>query len=134
MKTKQIWNQLVRFTFSGGAGVIAGYITLYALTEFAGLWYIFSSIFGNIVNGGINFFLEKFWTFKDSDKKHIYKQAGFYTVLRIAIFGADVGMLYMLVEYGHIHYLIAQIIVTIILSLVSFLICRKIFQNTSQVC
>lgn len=134
MKAKEIWIQLLRFGFSGGAGVVAGYITLFLLTEFAGLWYIFSSIIANIINGGINFFLEKFWTFKNNDKRHIYKQAGFYTVLRLALFGADVGMLYMLVEYGHIHYLIAQIFVTIILSLISFLVCRKIFFNKIETC
>lgn len=129
MFDKKLWNQLVRFGFSGGAGVVAGYITLYVLTEFAGLWYIFSAIFAGVVNGGINFFLEKFWTFKNNDKKAIYKQAGLYTVLRLALFGADVGLLYVLVEYVRMHYLVAQILITIILSLISFIVCRIIFKN-----
>lgn len=127
MKVNKIYTQLIRFGFSGGAGVLAGYISLFVLTEFVGLWYILSSVVAGIVNGLINFFLEKYWTFKNRDKGAIYKQAGFYAMTRLALFGADVGLLYLLVEYAHIHYLIAQIAITIILSLISFLACRKIF-------
>jgi len=126
-KHKEIGAQLIRFCFSGGAGVVAGYVTLYALTEFAGLWYLFSSIAAGLVNGGINFFLEKFWTFKNKDTGVIYRQAGLYTLVRLALFGADVGLLYLLVEYAHIYYLVAQVGITIILSLASFVLCRKIF-------
>lgn len=126
-KYKELCTQLVRFGFSGGAGVIAGYVTLYTLTEFAGVWYLFSAIVAGIVNGGINFFLEKYWTFKNKDASGIYKQAGQYAAARLVLFGADVGLMYVLVEYAHMHYLVAQIFLTIVLSLVSFVICRKIF-------
>jgi|SRR3989338_7509906 len=127
LKTKEFYMQMLRFGFSGGAGVIAGFITLYVLTEFFSVWYIFSAIVAGIVNGGINFFLEKYWTFKNNDKDTIYKQAGFYTVLRLALFGSDVGLLYVFVEYLHINYLVSSIIIGIFLSLISFLCCRVIF-------
>jgi dolichol-phosphate mannosyltransferase len=127
MKNKKTLFQLIRFGFSGGAGVIAGYITLYTLTEFAGVWYLFSSVAAGIVNGGINFFLEKFWTFQNKDKEHIYTQAKWYTILRISLFASDVGLMYIFVEYFHIYYLFAQIFITIILSIISFIVCRKIF-------
>lgn len=130
---KKIGVQFVRFGLSGGVGVLLGYVTLYLLTEFAGLWYIFSSIVANILNGGVNFFLEKFWTFRNKDTSHIYAQVGLYTALRLSLFGADVGLLYLLVEYGHMHYLIAQIFVTVVLSIVSFIVCRKIFLDKEGV-
>ena len=132
IKHKEIGAQFLRFCFSGGAGVVAGYIIWYALTE-AGLWYIFSSIVANIVNGAINFFLEKFWTFKSNDKHTIYKQAGWYTLVRLGLFGADVGLLYLLVEFAHVYYLFAQIGITIILSLVGFSVCKKIFVSSNAV-
>ena len=75
----------------------------------------------------INFFLEKFWTFRNKDENALYKQAGLYTLVRLVLFAADVGLLYLLVKYAHIYYLVAQIGITIILSLVSFVLCRKIF-------
>ncbi len=128
MKLKELFSQGWRFCISGGAGVIAGYITLFTLTEFAGLWYIFSAIIASIVNGGINFFLEKFWTFKNKDTKSIYKQAGWYASVRILLFFLDIGLLYILVEYFGLHYLIAQIIITVLLSIVSFICCRIIFR------
>jgi dolichol-phosphate mannosyltransferase len=128
----ELIGQLLRFGLSGGAGVIAGYATLYVLTEYAGMWYIFSSLIAGVLNGGINFFLEKYWTFKNKNPKTIYKQAGWYALTRITLFAADIGLLYTLVEFAHIYYLVAQIGITIVLSLVSFIVCRHIFSSNKS--
>lgn len=128
METKKLASQFLRFCISGGTGVAAGFFTLYALTEWAGVWYIFSATIAAIVNGVINFFLEKYWTFKNKNAGAIYRQGAFYAVLRISLSGADVGLMYVFVEFLHIYYLTAQIIITILLSIVSFIVCRIIFK------
>ena len=128
---KQNLLQITRFLVGGGAGVLVYYITLYALTEFAGLWYVASSVIGSVLNTAVNFVLQKFWTFRNKDKRAAPRQMVLYLILSIGIFSANTGLLFVLVEYAHFPYLLAQLILTALLSIVSFVATKGIFANRS---
>ena len=117
----------VKFLCGGGVGVLTYYLTLYTLTEYAKVWYIFSSVAAFAANQSINFVIQKFWTFENRDKNSTPRQFSLYFATAIGMLLANTGFLYLLVEYAHLDYLVAQLILTIVLTFVSFKITREIF-------
>jgi putative flippase GtrA len=57
---------------------------------------------------GVSFVLQKFWTFKDTEKEQVHRQALIYTCVSIVNTLLNVGIVYLLVEYAGIHYLLGQ--------------------------
>ena len=122
-------SQAWKFGVGGGVGVLSGYATLYILTEFFGVWYPVSAVFALTLNYVLNFILHKFWAFENDDLKRIRRQAIKFVVMCISFLCANSLLLYVLVEYAHLRYLIAQIILTAIISFISYFITRKIFAH-----
>ena len=121
--------EFVRFSILGGIGVSVGYLILYTLTELK-VWYLLSSIVAYILNVLVSFLIHKFRTFKKGkDTEVTIKQVVLYFIVAILFFGTNTGLLYVLVEYFYIHYLIAQIILTIILSVPNYLGTEKVFKS-----
>jgi dolichol-phosphate mannosyltransferase len=56
-------HQLLRFLLAGGVGLLLYYGLLYTLTEWAGVWYLFSAIIGFVACYSVNFTLHRKWTF-----------------------------------------------------------------------
>ena len=67
----------------------------------------------------------KFWTFKTTSGD-VYKQASLYSGMEVSILVANTVLLYALVKYIGLHYLLAQIILTIVLTIMSFIVTRRI--------
>lgn len=105
------------------------YIGLYTLTEFAHVWYVLSAIIAFVLNFLVNFTLMKLWTFRGKGSKEIKRQLVTYFIMAIGFLVANTTLLYVLVEYAHIQYLVAQGVLTVFLSIASFFITRKIFTN-----
>ena len=126
---KQRFSQILRFLVGGGVGVFAYYLTLYTLTEFAGVWYVISAIVAFVLNYAINFALQKFWTFKNKDTKNVSRQLTLYFGIALGFLLTNTALLYVFVEYVHLGYLVAQLILTFLLTIASFVITRKIFAN-----
>lgn len=53
----------------GAEGALVQLAITYALTEFLGMWYIYSVTFGIIVAFTHNYFLNYYWAFRDVIKK-----------------------------------------------------------------
>ena len=121
----QIW-QVIRFGLVGVVSVSLYYGILYGLTEFLHIWYLLSAIIGYVVTNTSNFILHKFWTFKNKDKQKIKKQMFQYLILCIVFFVANTVCLYVLVDVIHIYYLYAQIGLTIVLSICSYFLTKRI--------
>jgi putative flippase GtrA len=59
------WVQMLKWACIGLLGAFVNLFITVALTEFAGIWYIFSSTIATILVIWLNFFLNKKWTFGD---------------------------------------------------------------------
>lgn len=123
-----LW-QIIRFGLVGILAVGLYYGILYALTEFLHVWYLLSAIIAYVFNISSNFILHKYWTFKNKDKQKVRKQILWYFVLCISFFIINTVSLYILVEIIHLYYLHAQIILTVILSITSYFLTKRIFAN-----
>ncbi len=127
-KTSRL-GQVVRFCFAGAAGVIAYYAALYSLTEYLDVWYVLSAVIGFILNTGLNFTLQKFWTFQNKETHMVGRQLVLYVGMTVSFMVGNTVFLYLMVEYLHMWYIGAQVILTVIISVLSFIISGRIFKN-----
>jgi putative flippase GtrA len=118
-----------RFLISGAVVIAAYYAPYYVLTKFFGVWYLVSSVVGSVISSLVNFVLQKLWTFENRSVANMHLQVIAFTFVSIAYTVANGGMLYLLVDKLHWHYLVAQIIVSSILGFVSYFISDWIFRD-----
>jgi len=130
MRTKMSrLRRVVRFCVAGAAGVIGYYIALYSLTEYFGVWYVASAVIGFILNTGLNFTLQKFWTFQNKETHMVGRQLVQYVAMFVSFLVGNTVFLYLMVEYLHMWYIGAQMILTMVISILSFIISGKIFSK-----
>ncbi|OJI06764.1 hypothetical protein BK004_02215 [bacterium CG10_46_32] len=121
--------QVARFCVAGAAGVIAYYAALYGLTEYLGVWYVISAVIGFVLNTGLNFTLQKFWTFQNKETHLVGRQLALYAAMTVFFLVGNTVFLYLMVEYLHMWYIGAQVILTAVISVLSFIISGRIFRN-----
>ena len=119
--------KILRFLIAGGIGAGVNVGVLYLLTGVLGVWYIASAVVAFIVSYGLSFVLQKFWTFQDASRERMHVQAGWYIAIALLNLGLNTGILYLFVHYGHIEYLIAQLITSLVIAGESFWAYRAVF-------
>jgi len=123
--------KIFRFLISGGIVITAYYIPYYLLTEFCGVWYLTSSIIASVICSVVNFILQKLWTFENKSMANVHLQAITFALVSLGYTVANGGMLYLLAGKLHLHYLLAQVIVSSIIGIVSYFISDWIFRETA---
>ncbi len=118
---------LFRFYVAGGATVLL-YFTLFFLFTEAGLWYMVSALLAWVVYYPVNFYLQKFWAFRNIDTSDSKSQLMRHITLTLVNIALNSIALYVLVDYFGVWYILAQGMITSVLSIFSFLIMRRIFQ------
>lgn len=121
--------QLLRYAIVGGLAIGIYHIILYGLTEYFKVPYLISATAATIISFLINFILHKFWTFNNYDIQAVPKQLSWYTLMKITLAVTNIILLYCLVDYLKLYYLIASGIVTVFISVVSFILTHKIFHK-----
>jgi dolichol-phosphate mannosyltransferase len=116
-----------KYYLVGASGVLVNLGILYALKEYAGLWYLLSSAIAIYVSMTTNFVLNKVWTFNDT----MVKQSTLFMYVKfigISIIGMliQLGFNYVFVDMMHLYYLLAAFISIVIASGVNFVLNRKI--------
>lgn len=107
------WLKILRFGFVGLSGIFVNTGLLYALTEIAGLYYLFSAaiaIEASIVN---NFVWNDIWTFKSArDLRFGRRISRFGSFQAVSIGGLviNMGILYLLAEVAGVYYLVANLV------------------------
>jgi len=95
--------------------IIAGFCSLvdlgilYALTDLAGLFYLFSATFGFIAAQSLNYYLNRTFNFKSKSKK-IGKQLTMFIAVNTLGLGISLAILAFLVEVLGLWYILARII------------------------
>ena len=123
--------QIIKFIISGGTAFSVDLLLLFFLTDILKIWYIYSASMAFIVAFFISFYLQKLWTFRDSNKK-VYKQMLIFFFSGTANVMVNAGGMYVIVDKLGIKYLFAQMIMTALLSTCSFLIYRFIVFKKHQ--
>jgi len=119
----------MQYCLAGASGVIIYYAALYGLTEYFGVWYVVSAVVGFILNTGLSFVLQKFWTFQNKTKHKVGYQLVQYIIMKTLFLVANTAFLYLMVEYLRLWYMAAQVMLTVALTVVGFIVSNKIFRN-----
>ena len=119
--------RIARFLIAGAVTVVVNLVALYAFTEYAHVWYLASSVVAFCISYGVNFTLQKFWTFKNTSCQAILYQLPLHLSLALFNLALNTIILYVLVEWAHVWYMLAQVVAAIIIALDSFLLSKKIF-------
>ena len=104
-------------------------VLLYIFTDIFKIWYLFSSILAFCVAFFVSFFLQKYWTFRDRDQEKIYRQMGLYLAVALTNLGLNTLLMYLSVDLFKIWYLLAQVFVTAVIAVESFLIYKFFIFN-----
>jgi len=123
---------MLRFSTAGAATVSLYYLLLAFLTEVLGFWYLTSSIAAFLIGYATNFTLQKLWTFKERSTHALSRQVTLHLALQFGNLVLNTTLLYLLVEYGQLWYITAQLILTVALSIESYFVSRWIFASVSR--
>ncbi len=111
--TVKLWGQrhkLARYLISGLSATAVNFLFLYLFTEKVGFHYLVSVVLAFVMALGVSFILQKFWTFKDTNKEGVHRQAVIYASVAVVNTLLNVLFVYLLVEHAHLHYLVGQFI------------------------
>lgn len=120
------YQEILRFYASGLIAGAIGFIVLYFLKEYIGLWYLFASMLTDIVIYTTGFLLKKFWVFRKKDPKTFIREIILFILMSGIFFLLDASLMYFFVSFIKLHYLIAKGINACILSVISYLVNRSI--------
>ena len=120
-------DRIARFLIAGVVAVFVNLLSLYLLTRYAHIWYLVSSMIAFSTSYVVSFVLQKFWTFKNKEVGAIAYQLPLHLLLALFNLVLNTILIFALVEWGHVWYMFAQALATIIISLDSFILSKKIF-------
>ena len=118
--------QTVKYFLVGGIGVGVNLGLLYILTDFLGIWYILSQGIAIAISITNNFFLHRYWTFKNEiiEPKTLERYVKFFIV---SVIGMTIQLVltFGLVENYGLYYLSAAVLSIIVASAFNYLVNRK---------
>ncbi len=114
----------LRYLIAGGTGAAVNFSILYALTEYAHIWYLLSATVAYVFAFVVSFILQKFWTFQNMQLEHISVQMALHITLSLSNIVAGVVLLFVFVEYVGIWYMFGQFISAALLACANYFIYR----------
>ena len=63
----KLFKQFVKFCIVGGTSAAFNFLIYYSVTEWLGVWYVYSSIVAFLISAVFNFLADKNWTFRNTD-------------------------------------------------------------------
>ena len=112
--------EIAKYILVGGVATVVDLSTNYILNFY--IWYLYASIFAFFLTFSTSFILQKFWTFREQRLSRIPAQLSISLSFALVILMLNTTLMYVLVSYGHIHYLYARIVVLGILALLSYIV------------
>ncbi len=122
--TRERLLELVRFCMVGGVSLALDYAILYALTEWAGVWYLYSSAISFSVTVVFNYWLCVVYVFKGAAKQTWRRAIIFFATGAVGLVLNQLCM-WLFVSVAGLHYLIAKLGATVIVTIWNYLTKRK---------
>lgn len=123
MNRERFW-EFFRFCMVGGVSLLMDYAILFALTEWAGIYYLYSSAISFSVTVIFNYWLCVAYVFKGA-KKQTTRQAIIFFSTGVVGLGLNQLCMWFFVDVAGLHYLIAKLGATVIVTAWNYLTKRK---------
>ena len=125
--------QIVRFLVAGTSIAVLDLVILTILTEVFGWWYLLSSVVAYVISLVTNFFLQKHWTFGDSQFAGLQRKIGLFVLNALLNLFLNSVLMYTLVDILSVWYILAQALVMAGLAIMNFMVYRLIiFKSPAQ--
>lgn len=137
---KRMWKiRIFNFMFVGSCGFLLNLCIYYPLTVLIHnkitflnqIFYLPALLITAPITIAFNYWMNKKWTFKDSTTKSL--SLGRYELMGLSTMIFDLFIIFVLVQYGHIFYLVAMVLATIIMFLMRYFIANKWIWKTEKV-
>ena len=123
MGRERFW-ELFRFCIVGGISLLVDYAVLYILVEFAGVHYLYSSASSFVVSVIFNYWLCVKYVFKVA-KKQTTRQATLFIGSSVVGLGLNQLCMWIFVDIFNLHYLIAKLGATVVVTAWNYVMKRK---------
>ena len=120
--------EFVRFCFVGGLSLLVDYAVLFSLTEWAGMYYLYSSAISFGVSVVFNYWLCVRYVFKGA-KKQTPRQAIIFFSTGVVGLGLNQLCMWFFVDVAGLHYLIAKLGATVIVTAWNYVTKRKVVNS-----
>ncbi|MEA2095916.1 MAG: GtrA family protein [Candidatus Cloacimonadota bacterium] len=130
-KTDNTLIQLFRYTFVGGIAFIVDFTSLYLLTEFARVHYLYSAAIAFILGLIINYILSIIWVFKSRAVNKKLIEIIIFAVIGVIGLGLNEVMIWFFTDRLSIYYLYSKLISTAIVYFWNFLARKYILYRGS---
>jgi dolichol-phosphate mannosyltransferase len=107
------WKKVFKFGLVGLSGIVVNMGVLWYLTEFAGLFYLVSSLFAIELAILNNFVWNEFWTFKGTAQPRLSNRWHRLIAFHVVSAGGlviNIGILFFLTSVVGVYYLISNIV------------------------
>lgn len=122
--TRERMLEIVRFCFVGGVSFLMDYSLLFMLTEFAGIYYLYSSAISFSITVVFNYWLCVIYVFKGA-KKQTTRQAMIFFGTGVIGLGLNQLCMWLFVAVAGLHYMLAKIFATAIVTIWNYITKRK---------
>lgn len=106
--------QLFRYGFVGGVAFLVDYGTLFVLTHYAGVPYLWSAAIAFILGLVTNYLISISWVFQHSGKMRVWQEFVCFAIIGVIGLGLNELIMYVGTDMVHLHYMISKLISTAI--------------------
>ena len=106
--------QLFRYGFVGGVAFAVDYGTLFVLTHYAGVPYLWSAAIAFILGLVTNYLISISWVFQHSGKMRVWQEFVCFAIIGVIGLGLNERIMYVGTDMMHLHYMISKLISTAI--------------------
>ena len=121
--------QLFRYGFVGGVAFAVDYGTLFGLTHYAGVPYLWSAAIAFILGLVTNYLISISWVFQHSGKMNVWQEFTFFAIIGVIGLGLNELIMYVGTDMMHLHYMISKLISTAIVFFWNFFARKFILFN-----
>ncbi len=121
--------RITRFIMAGAIGAVVNIGILYLATDIFGIYYLYSAIVSFILASLVSFTLQKVFTFEDRSTDTIHTQFSVFFAVSVFNLVFNTALLWFFVSVIGIWYILAQVIVSGLIAITSFLLYRRIFRD-----
>ena len=110
--TTNIWLQLLRYGFVGGVAFVADYGSLFVLTHYVGLHYLWSAAIAFIIGLTVNYLLSISWVFNKNRCAKPWVEFLVFALIGVIGLGLNELIMYVATDLIAIHYMLSKLIST----------------------
>ena len=101
-------HEFLRYCVSGGTAFIVDFSIFLLATRVFGVYYIYGNIIAFVIAAGVNYSINRMWTFKSASERIVGQFISFCIIGSVGLI-MNTGILYLIVEYAQAYDVVAKI-------------------------